>query len=117
MTMLKVDGVALPTPTSYIPDFEEISKAERNANGTMIKEVIAYKYKLNVTWKMLSQSELTKLMNVKRKNSFILEFIDMDTGKSRTGQFYAGTPTANAMEYKNGGVENWLDVKMNFVEM
>ncbi len=117
MTMLKVDGVALPTPSSYTPDFEEISKADRNANGDMIKEVIAYKYKLNVTWKMLSQEELTKLMSVKRKNSFTLEFIDMDTGKPRKGQFYAGTPSDNAMDYKNGRVENWLDIKMNFIEM
>lgn len=117
MTMLRAGGVDLPTPTSYTLDFEEISKAERNANGNMIKEVIAYKYKLNVTWKMLSQVELTKLMNVKRKSSFTLEFVDMDTGSTRTGQFYAGTPSANAIEYKNGRVENWLDVKMNFIEM
>ena len=115
--MLKVDGVELPTPTSYTPDFEELSKAERNALGTMIKEVIGYKYKLNVTWKKLTQEELTKLMNIKRKNSFILEFIDMDTGMPNTGEFYAGTPSANAMEYKNGKVEHWLDIKMNFIEM
>lgn len=114
--MLKVDGVDLPTPTTYVPDFEEISKAERNANGLLIKEVIAYKYKLNVTWKMLTQAELTKLINVKRKNFFTLEFIDMDTGMPRTGTFYAGTPSANGMQYKNGRIENWLDVKMNFIE-
>ena len=116
MAMLRVDGVDLPTPTSYTPDFEELSKAERNANGMMIKEVITYKYKLNVTWKKLTQEELTILMNVKRKNFFTLEFIDMDTGTKTTGTFYAGTPTANAMEYKNGRVEHWLDVKMNFIE-
>lgn len=114
--MLKVDGVALPTPTSYTPDFEEISKAERNARGTMIKEVIAYKYKLNLIWAMLTQEELTKLMNVKRKNFFNLEFIAMDTGKKTTGVFYAGTPQAGAVEYKNGRVQYWKDVKMNFIE-
>lgn len=116
MAMLRVDGVDLPTPTSYTSDFEELSKAERNANGMMIKEVIAYKYKLSVTWKKLTQEELTMLMNVKRKNFFTLEFIDMDSGRPRTGTFYAGTPTASAMEYRNGRVDQWLDVKMNFIE-
>jgi hypothetical protein len=116
MTMLKVDGVELPTPSGYMPSFEEISKADRNARGTMIKEVIAFKYKLEVSWKMLTQSELTKLMNVKRKNFFTLEFIDLDSGKPRTGIFYAGTPAASAMEYKEGKVDMWLDVKMNFIE-
>lgn len=116
MTMLKVDGVVLPIPSGYIPSLEEISKAERNANGTMIKEVIAYKSKLEVTWKMLKQSEMTKLMNVKKKNFFQLEYIDLETGSHRTGTFYAGTPSANAMDFKNGRVDKWLDVKMNFIE-
>ena len=116
MSMLKVDGVVLPTPSGYVPSLEEISKAERNANGTMIKEVIAYKAKLEVTWKMLQQTEMTKLMNVKKKNFFHLEYIDLETGRPKTGTFYAGTPTANAMNFKNGRVDKWLDVKMNFIE-
>lgn len=115
--MLRADGVDLPTPSDYTVDFEELSKAERNALGTMVKDVIAYKYKLNCVWKSLTQEEMTKLMNVKRKNSFTLDFISLDTGEKVTGYFYAGTPSASAMKFENGKVDRWLDVKMNFIEM
>lgn len=114
--MLKVDGVDFPTPTSYIPSLEELSKAERNARGRMIKEVIAYKYKLEITWKYLTSEQMTTLINAKMKNYSVVEYIDL-TGKKDTAEFYPGTPKANAMEYKNGRVDRWLDISMNFIEM
>lgn len=114
--MLRADGVDLPTPSDYTVDFEEISKAERNALGTMVKDVIAYKYKINCMWNALSQDEMSKLMNAKRRNSFTLSFISME-GKRESGEFYAGTPSASAMQYKDGKVDMWLNVKMNFIEM
>ena len=115
--ILKADGITLPNPDLYTLDFEEISKAERNAAGTMVKDVIAYKYKLNLTWAMLTQVELAKLMNIKRKNSFMLEFLSMDTGEKITGHFYAGTPQATSVDFSKGKVEYWRDIKMNFIEM
>ena len=114
--MLVVNGVDLPTPSEYTVDFEEISKAERNALGTMVKDVIAYKWKISCVWKALSQDEMTRLMNAQRGNSFTLSFISME-GKRETGEFYAGTPSASAMQYKEGKVDVWLNVKMNFIEM
>lgn len=116
MSILTVDGVAFPTPSSYIPSLEELSKAERNARGRMIKEVIAYKYKLEITWKYLTSQQMTTLINAKMKNYSRVEFIDL-TGNRNTAEFYPGTPSASAMEYKNGRVDHWLDIKMNFVEM
>lgn len=116
MYMLKVDGVELPTPSSYIPGIREISKAERNARGTMIKEQIALKDTLDIKWNALTQAEMNKLVNVKRKESFMLEFISLE-GVRVTGRFYAGDLTANAMDFKDGKVTRWLDVTMNFIEM
>lgn len=118
MYMLKVDGVIeVPTPSSYIVDMMEISKAERNALGTMVKDFIAMKTKLNVSWKSLTQAELMTLTNIKRKPSFRLEYYSMETGKIESGHFYVGDLNANAMRFKNGTVDRWLDITMNFVEM
>lgn len=113
--MLIADGVDIPTPDEYVVDYEEISKAERNANGLIIKEVIAYKYKLNSFWKKLDQSNMNKLMDVKNKNFFNLSFIDM-YGNRVTRTFYAGTPNSKGMDYRDGKVQYWLDTKMNFIE-
>jgi hypothetical protein len=113
--MLTVDGVAIPRPDEYIVDYEEISKAERNANGLMIKEVITYKYKLNLFWKKLEQNEMNKLMDVKNKNFFNVSFIDM-YGRRVTKTFYAGTPNSKGMDWSGGKIQYWLDTKMNFIE-
>lgn len=113
--LIIADGVALPSPDSYVPDYEEISKADRNANGLMIKEVIAYKYKLSLGWKKLEQDEMNKLMDVKNKNFFDVSFIDM-YGNRVTRTFYAGTPNAIGMDYRDGHIQYWLDVKMNLIE-
>ncbi|CAK7070307.1 hypothetical protein [Tissierella sp.] len=116
MSILIVGGVNFPEPSSYVPSLEELSKAERNARGRMIKEVIAYKYKLEISWKYLTSEQMTTLINAKMKNYSKVEFIDL-TGNKRTAEFYPGTPSASAMEYKNGRVDHWLDIKMNFIEM
>lgn len=117
MYILKADGIVLPTPTDYAQGMMELSKADRNALGTMVKDFIAMKTKLDITWKFLTQKEMAILTAVKRKPSFTLEFISFETGKIATGQFYAGDLGSNAMQFKNGKVDNWLDTTMNFIEM
>lgn len=115
--MLKANGVRLPTPTDYTPGIEEISKAERNAAGTMVKDVIAFKDKLTLVWQNLTQEELSLLTSVKKKNSVMLEYISMETGTKITGHFYTGSIQATGIQYRNGKIEYWKDVKMNFIEM
>lgn len=117
MYMLKTDGIILPTPTSYMPGMMEISKADRNALGTMVKDFIAMKNKIDISWKMLTQEEMTILTLVKRRPSFTLEFISMETGKIARGQFYAGDIVSSAMQFKGGKVAYWMDTTMNFIEM
>ena len=113
--MIQVDGVDMPAPTDYEIDDEEISKADRNAKGLMIKESIAFKIKLNLKWKMLTQSDMSKLRRVKHANFFKVSFIDLD-GIRKTKTFYAGTLSAGKMIYKNGKVVYWDDVSMNLIE-
>ena len=117
MYMLKVDGVTVPTPSGYSSDMMEISHAERNAVGTMVKDFIAMKNKLNVSWKMLTQEQLKILGVIKRKPSFILEYYSMETGKMEFGNYYVGDLKANAMRFKDGEVDKWLDITMNFIEL
>ena len=46
MALITISGVALPTPSEFQVGYQDISKAERNANGTMIIERVAVKRKL-----------------------------------------------------------------------
>lgn len=113
--MIKVNGVDIPTPSDYSVSIMDISKAERNANGTMIMERIATKRKLELMWKYLSQGDLAKVLTAVSPVFFTVEYLDPQTNSRRTGTFYAGDRTTGAMDYQNGKIR-WKDIKFNLVE-
>ncbi|SYX85890.1 DUF6711 family protein [Paenibacillus alvei] len=113
--MIKVNGVELPTPSDYNVGIQDISKAERNARGTMIIERIATKRKLELAWKYLSKEQLQVVLNAISPVFFNVEYLDPQTGSRRSGSFYAGDRTVGAMDYLNGNIR-WKDIKFNVIE-
>lgn len=113
--MIKVNGVELPTPSDYNVGIQDISKAERNARGTMIIERIATKRKLELAWKYLTKQQLQQVLNAVSPVFFNVEYLDPQTGSRRSGSFYAGDRTVGAMDYIDGNIR-WKDIKFNVVE-
>ncbi|EJW14280.1 hypothetical protein M5X00_31810 [Paenibacillus alvei] len=113
--MIKVNGVDLPTPSDYNVGIQDISKAERNARGTMIIERIATKRKLELAWKYLTKEQLQQVLNAVSPVFFNVEYLDPQTGSRRSGSFYAGDRTVGAMDYINGNIR-WKDIKFNVIE-
>ena len=113
--MIKVNGVDIPTPSDYMVSVLDISKAERNANGTMIIERVATKRRLEMTWNYLSQVDLSALLTRISPTFFEVEYIDSQTGTVRTGTFYAGDRNAGAIDYQNG-VMRFKDISFNLIE-
>lgn len=113
--MIKVNGVELPTPSDYTVGIQDISKAERNARGTMIIERIATKRKLELAWKYLTKDQLQQVLNAVSPVFFTVEYPDPQTGARRSGSFYAGDRTVGAMDYIDGNIR-WKDIKFNVVE-
>lgn len=114
--MIEFDSVEIPTPGSYTVSVNDISKAERNANGTIIIERIATKRKIELSWPYLSSADLSTLFSNFSSNTFIsVTYPDPVTGAARTGTFYAGDRSAGAIDYQ-AGVIRWKDVKFNLIE-
>lgn len=113
--MIKVNGVEIPTPSTYQPTLNDIGKADRNANGTMILEIITTKRKLEMSWSYLSQSDLAFLFQSIAGTFFTVEYPDPEDGTTKTGTFYKGDRSAGAIDYKDG-VMRWKDCKVNFIE-
>ncbi len=113
--MIKINGVQLPTPKDYGVGIQDISKAERNANGTMIIERIATKRKLEVAWEYLSQEDLSRVLSLVSPVFFTVEYIDPLEGRTKIGTFYAGDRVPKAMDYRNGKVR-WKDFKLSLIE-
>lgn len=114
MALIKVEGLALPTPSDYSVSVEELSEAERNANGNMIKEHIGYKRKISLSWPFLTQDEIQQAFSATSKNFFQVTYIDPEYGET-TKTFYAGARSAGAMDFWNG-VVRWKDFKFNIIE-
>lgn len=113
--MIRINGVQIPTPSSFIASIEPLVKAERNARGTMIMEHIADKRKLEMTWTYLTPGELQQLLNAVSGTFFTVQYPDPQTGSTRTGTFYAGPRSVGALSYQNGQMR-WKDVKFNVIE-
>ena len=121
--MLKVDLVGIPTPTTYKVSINTVTKSERSANNNadINIEYVATKRKVELTWSYLSSANYADLLNrVKRESTAMLpfefEYPDPKTGAMRTSTFYAGDPSAEAIDYQ-GGIIRWKSVSINFIEI
>jgi hypothetical protein len=113
--MIKVNGVALPTPSDYNVGIMDISKAERNAAGTMVIDRIATKRKLELSWKYLSKEDLSKVLNLVAPVFFDVKYIDPQTNSWKTGIFYCGDRHVGALDYRKGNIR-YKDIKFNLIE-
>ncbi|WP_265525112.1 DUF6711 family protein [Paenibacillus sp. JDR-2] len=115
--LLTINGVVMPTPSpgGYTVTKQDLVKSNRNARGTMIKELIATKDKIDLQWVYLSAADLAKLLQAVSGNFFDVKYLNPQNGLFRTASFYAGDRSAPAMDYING-IIRYKDVKFNLIE-
>lgn len=113
--MIKIDGITIPTPSDYTVGIMDLSKAERNARGTLILERIATKRKIELSWNYLDKDKLSQLLNLVSPVFFQVEYIDPQDNRRKTGTFYAGDRKVGALDYRNG-VIRYKDIKFNIIE-
>lgn len=113
--MISINGVKVATPKTYEPTISDLDgESNRNANGDLIRDRIAVKRKLNLEWGLLTQSEMSQILNAVSRVFFTVTFPDPQLGMV-TKTMYVGDRTAPAYQYINGEVK-WQGLKMNFIE-
>lgn len=95
---LIVNGVKMPTPKKdgYKVEKNKVwsSNSGRTANGTMVGDLIGIKYKLELQWSLVKQSDVEKIDNAVSGTAFFdVTFYDPTTGTNKTKTFYAGDPS------------------------
>lgn len=115
MALLNISGVDLPTPSDLKVGIQDIVKAERNTKGDMIKEHIATKGKLELSWSYLSAADLALIFTAVMPNFFSVTYLDPQTNTMRTGTFYSGDRNAGMIDFKNG-IARYKDIKFNLIE-
>ena len=115
--MLKIAGADMPAPTDYQMGIMDLDgETARTASGLMVRDRIAVKRKIELSWKYLTASELKKVLTAVSPVFVSVTYIDTETGETRTGTFYAGDRSAAAINYSDGKVTGWKDVKFNLIE-
>lgn len=120
MSMFKINGVAISSPTSCTWGLSDLSSDESGRStrdGSMQKDIIAQKRTLNFTWDILSWSEASKLANFcKNKGAAVmLTYPDIMAGTYLTKRFYTGDMSA---EYGLWGKNQYVkNITCSFIEM
>jgi len=115
MALVTVGGVALPTPTDFQVGIMDISKAERNANGTMIIERVTTKRKLFLTYSYVTESDASSILKQIAPTSYTVTYLDPQTKAMKSGSFYCGDRQLGMVDYING-IPRYKDLTFNLIE-
>lgn len=115
MALFTISGVAIPTPTDFQVGIQDISKAERNANGKMIIERVATKRKLFFTYSFVTEANAAKILTALAPTFYDVTYLDPQDKKIKTGSFYCGDRTLGMVDYRNG-VARYKDFSFNLIE-
>lgn len=116
MSMITVGGSTIATPSDFQVTIADISKAQRNAQGTMLIERIATKRTLALTYPYLSQSDCSNLLTLLANVTFSVSYPDPQTGATRTGNFYCGDRQLGTIDFQNG-IPRYKDIKFTLIEL
>lgn len=115
MALISINGVALPTPSELKVGKYDISKAERNANGTMIIERITTKTKLSINYKFLTGAQLATVLKMIQPTFYNVTYIDPVTNTAKTSSFYPGDRNMGMVDYFNN-VARYNDISFELIE-
>ena len=116
MALISVSGVALPTPSEFQVGYMMVSKAERNANGTMIIEKIAEKRKLFLTYAYVSESDASLILKAVAPTTYTVVYMDPQTRSMKSGSFYCGDRNLGMIDYINGKAR-FKELTFNLIEL
>lgn len=103
---LVIAGSTMPTPKKdgIVVSKEKIwaPKTGRGADGTMLGDLVAIKYKLQITWPPLSAVDCATIDSAISGGFFSVIFTDPATNTRKSITAYAGAPSYTIYSYVNG---------------
>jgi hypothetical protein len=115
MALISIGGVALPTPSSFSVGVMDLSKAERNANGSMIIERIATKKKLSFSYAFLSATDLAVILKAIAPTFYNVTYLDPVDNTFKTASFYCGDRGVGMIDYIDN-VPRYKDLSFDLIE-
>lgn len=114
MTILSIDGVALPTPNEYKVALSDLDSEDtgRTENGLLIRSrVRAGVAKISVAWAGLSTADCAAILNAIAPDRFAVAYF---FGSVQTAQMYAGDRGVTLKAAREGQAV-W-EISLNLIE-
>ena len=116
----KINNVAIPTPTTYEFNIEDLSSEEtgRTLDGVMHKDVVADKDTYSCTWAKLSWQDAATLLNaINKKTKFKFTYLDpRKPNQWLTDYFYVGARTGAALNVLDPK-RTWSNIGFKFIRI
>ena len=117
--MIKIDTVAFITPSTFrveLIDGDKAGGSYRTASYRLVRErKRARMRKLYLTYRIVSESDLSTALQQIAGESFTVEYPDPYDGALRSGTFYVGNRNIGVSTYISG-TPIYKDVTFNFIE-
>lgn len=112
---VKINNVALPTPTTLQYDWEDVSSSDagRVESGKMQKNMLGHTRSLTMTWKNIKSDTFKTIMTMLRPEYFNVTYDDPYLGDRKTIECYAGNRSATLY---NGALDIWTSVSVKLIE-
>lgn len=118
VTYLKINGVVMPTPKSYIVLLSDLDseKTSRSELGYLKRDRIrANVYKINLEWRV-QQKDVIVLRRYLSNSSFNATFYDPTLGGYVIAKMYAGDKEFTLVQQNDDPAKEWWDVTCNLIE-
>lgn len=106
----------MPSPTELTVNLMDLSKADRNANGTMVIERITTKQKLQLKWSYISATDFKTILNAISPVSVTVSYTNPLTGAVENRQMYCGDRAASYIDYQNN-TPRYKDFSVDLIEI
>jgi len=117
--MIKINGVSLPaSPSSFqvtVLDLDDAEATKRTADGTMHRDRIAVKRKIDMTWGPLNWSDTSAILQAVQNEFFQCTYPDPMSGQLETRTFYVGDRVAPFLVKREGEIY-WTGLKLTLTE-
>lgn len=118
MSVIKINGVAIKDPSELmftLQDFDS-ETSQRNANGQMNRDrICANKRKLQLSFPLLSNSEISTILQAITPVFFNVTFLDPLTGREATVEMYVGDRSGSVYKIVDGEAK-WEGLSFSLIE-
>lgn len=116
-TMIRVDGVAMPCPSTFNWSLQDVSAGEsgRTDDTVMHKNRVGQKRKIELAWVFTNKADTAFILQAFNPEYFDVTYYDPMAGRTETRTFYAGDRVA-PVQYWFTSTERYERVSFDIIE-